>query len=68
MRHGTWLRDAATGDLEHIVAEVDEVEEAHTRLQMPLGMRLLGIAPGVAGVYQVAVLKSGVLLSACTSP
>ena len=54
-----WLRPAA-GDFEHIVTQVDQIEEAHSRLQMPLGMRLLGVAPGVAGVYQGAVLKSDI--------
>ena len=54
-----WLRPA-DGDFEHIVTQVDQIEEAHSRLQMPLGMRLLGVAPCVAGVYQGAVLKSDI--------
>ena len=38
------------------VAEVDEVEETDGRLHVPLGVRLLVVAPPVAGVDQRAVL------------
>ena len=56
---GNLLKGAA-GDLEHVVAEVDEIEKADSGLEMPLGVRLLRIAPLVPGVYQVAVLKSSI--------
>ena len=38
------------------VAEVDEVEESDCGLHVPLGVRLLVVAPSVARVQQGAVL------------
>ena len=44
-------------EFENVVADVDKVQETHSRLEVPLGMRYLWVAPSVSRVDVTAFLK-----------